>query len=161
MPAAAATSTATDTFLRFVDGLTDALEGQVDQAGTAEVWARELHFSRDHFDRLVRSVAGEPPATLRRRLLIERAAYRLLCGEPVIDVAVEAGYGSHAAFTRAFSRAYGVAPSDWRRRPGQTQIGAPNGVHFHPPAGLRLPARDEVTGMDLLMRMVEHHVWLT
>ena len=28
------------------------------------------------------------------------------------------------------------------------QLEAPNGVHFHPPGGLRLPARDEVTSID-------------
>ena len=64
---------------------------------------------------------------------------------PLIDIAVEAGYGSHEAFTRAFTKAYGVAPAAWRRKPGHIQIDAPSGVHFHPPGSLRLPARDKVT----------------
>lgn len=34
-------------------------------------------------------------------------------------------------------------------------------MHFHPPGSLRLPAHDQVTAMDLLTRMVEHHIWLT
>ena len=37
---------------------------------------------------------------------------------------------------------------------------APNGVHFNPPGGIRLPAEGKVTAMDLIQRMVEHHVWL-
>src|SRR4029077_15351108 len=37
---------------------------------------------------------------------------------------------------------------------------APNRVHFHPPGGLRLPAREEVTSMDLVVTMTEHHIWL-
>jgi transcriptional regulator GlxA family with amidase domain len=38
--------------------------------------------------------------------LLERAAYRLVAsGHKVLDVAVEAGYGSNEAFTRAFARA--------------------------------------------------------
>ena len=60
---------------------------------------------------------------------------------PLIDIAVEAGYGSHEAFTRAFTRSYGVAPAAWRRRPGHIQLAAPSGVHFHPPGSLRLPSR--------------------
>ncbi|MGN6791392.1 MAG: hypothetical protein ACTHJW_03280, partial [Streptosporangiaceae bacterium] len=36
----------------------------------------------------------------------------------------------------------------------------PNHVHFNPPGGLRVPARERLTGMDLLTRMIEHHVWL-
>ena len=78
----------------------------------------------------------------------------------VLDIAVEAGYGSNEAFTRAFSRAYGASPAQWRRRPSRIQIEAPSDVHFHPPGSLRLPARTEVGPMDLLNKMVEHHVWL-
>ncbi|MEZ5094612.1 helix-turn-helix domain-containing protein [Nocardioides sp.] len=151
--------TAPDLFARFVDQLADALdEHDVD----AEERARRLHFSRFHLDRLVSSVAGEPPEALRRRVLLERAAYRLVTTRAsILDVAVEAGYASHAAFTRAFARAYGRPPAAWRRRPGQIRLDAVNGVHFHPPGSLRLPARRSVTSMDLLTRMVEHHVWLT
>jgi hypothetical protein len=80
---------------------------------------------------------------------------------PLIDIAVEAGYGSHEAFTRAFTRAYGVPPARWRKTPGRIRIESPSDVHFHPPGSLRLPARDKVTAMELMTRMVEHHVWLT
>ncbi|MDX6325406.1 MAG: hypothetical protein QOK15_1760 [Nocardioidaceae bacterium] len=150
---------AQDTFASFVTCLSEALD---DHDRTGSEWAARLHFSRHHFDRMVRSVAGEPPETFRRRVLLERAAYRMLTSRaPLIDIAVEAGYGSHEAFTRAFTRSYGRPPAAWRKAPGQLQVPAPSGVHFHPPAGLRLPARDKVTAMDLLTRMVEHHIWLT
>ncbi|KAA1421167.1 AraC family transcriptional regulator [Nocardioides humilatus] len=156
--------TATDSFHDFVDHLADALvDGAVADA-TGEEWAARFHFSRFHFDRMISSVAGEPPAAFRRRILLERAAYRMVTtSAPLIDIAVEAGYGSHEAFTRAFARAYGVAPATWRRKPTQIRIAAPSGVHFHPPGSLRLPARptEKVTSMDLMTAMVEHHVWLT
>lgn len=153
---------AADTFADFVDHLAEALDDASVDRVPAEEWAARLHFSRFHFDRMIRSVAGEPPAAFRRRILLERAAYRMITtSAPLIDIAVEAGYGSHEAFTRAFTKAYGVGPAAWRRRPGQLRIEAPSGVHFHPPGSLRLPARDKVTAMDLLTRMVEHHVWLT
>lgn len=151
--------TATDTFVAFVDQLTEALD---DHEASGEELAARLHFSRFHFDRMIRSVAGEPPSTLRRRILLERAAYRMISTRaPLIDIAVEAGYGSHEAFTRAFAKAYGRTPSAWRRNPGHIQVAAPSGVHFHPPASLRLPARDKVSSMDLMTKMVEHHIWLT
>src|SRR4051794_21027782 len=154
---------AADTFAEFVDGLAGALD---DHETSGEDWAARHHFSRFHFDRIIKSVGGEPPRALRRRVLLERAAYRMITtAAPLIDIAVEAGYGSHEAFTRAFTRAYGVPPATWRRRPGQVRIAAPNEVHFHPPGGLRLPSRDpfreRLTTMDLLTRMVEHHIWLT
>ncbi|KRF16659.1 AraC family transcriptional regulator [Nocardioides sp. Soil797] len=151
--------TATESFVDFLDQLAEVLD---DHEASGEELAARLHFSRFHFDRMIKSVAGEPPNALRRRVLMERAAYRMITTTaPLIDIAVEAGYGSHEAFTRAFTRAYGVPPATWRRKPGHIQIAAPSGVHFHPPASLRLPARDKVSSMELLTKMVEHHIWLT
>jgi len=150
---------AADTFSAFVDALAEALD---DHDTTAEELASRLCLSRFHFDRVISQVAGEPPRAFRRRILLERAAYRLLATRrTILDIAVEAGYGSHEAFTRAFAAAYGAPPAAWRRRPRAIRIEAPSGVHFHPPGSIRLPARDQVSSMDLLTRMVEHHIWLT
>jgi AraC-like DNA-binding protein len=150
---------AADTFTAFVDALAEALD---DHDTTAEELASGLCLSRFHFDRVISQVAGEPPRAFRRRILLERAAYRLLATRrSILDIAVEAGYGSHEAFTRAFTAAYGAPPATWRKRPRAIRIEAPSGVHFHPPGSIRLPARDQVSSMDLLTRMVEHHIWLT
>ncbi len=147
-----------DTFVRFVDGLAQALTGD---ALSADERAHRAFLSRSHFDRVIRATAGEPPGAFRRRLLLERAAYQLTISDAgILDIAVDAGYSSHEAFDRAFRRAYGVNPSSWRDSPRQFRLPTPNDVHFHPPGGLRLPTRTEVTSMDLVMRMVEHHVWL-
>jgi AraC family transcriptional regulator len=152
-------STADDHFAGFVAVLADALD---DHDASGEDLARRLYLSRFHLDRIVSSVAGEPPAAFRRRVLLERAAYRLLTSSrTLLDVAVEAGYGSHEAFTRAFTRAYGVSPARWRGSPTRIQIEAPSDVHFHPPGGLRLPGLQKVSPMNLLTSMVEHHIWLT
>jgi AraC-like DNA-binding protein len=150
---------AADTFTAFVDALAEALD---DHDTTAEELASRLCLSRFHFDRVISQVAGEPPRAFRRRILLERAAYRLVATRrSILDIAVEAGYGSHEAFTRAFSAAYGAPPAAWRKQPRAIRIAAPSGVHFHPPGSIRLPARDQVSSMDLLTRMVEHHIWLT
>jgi AraC-like DNA-binding protein len=158
-------TTSTDTFAEFVDHLAEALDDPRITEASGEEWAARLHFSRYHFDRMIRSAAGEPPQAFRRRILLERAAYRMLTTRaPLLDIAVEAGYGSHEAFTRAFAKAYGAPPGAWRKAPGPIRIDAPSDVHFHPPGGLRLPNREtgkRMTAMDLLTRMVEHHVWLT
>jgi AraC-like DNA-binding protein len=147
-----------DTFATFVDTLAESLD---DHDTSGDDLAARAYLSRFHFDRVVGAVAGETPARLRRRVLLERAAFRLVTSRAtVLDVAIEAGYSSNEAFTRAFQRAYGVGPSAWRASPGRIQLESPNSVHFHPPGGLRLPARDEVTSMDLMTKMIEHHVWL-
>jgi len=151
------TTTRDDTFEAFVSVLTEALD---DHTLSGDDLAARVHLSRFHLDRVVAAIAGEPPATLRRRVLLERAAYRLdTTDRSVLDVAVEAGYASHEAFTRAFARAYGVAPKEWRRHPTSVRLPAPNDVHFHPPGWLQLPARSKEGDMELVMTMFDHHVW--
>ena len=82
-------STADDHFAGFVAVLADALDDHDASGGDL---ARRLYLSRFHLDRIVSSVAGEPPAAFRRRVLLERAAYRLLTSSrTLLDVAVEAG----------------------------------------------------------------------
>ena len=72
---------------------------------------------------------------------------------------MEAGYGSAEAFSRAFSRAHGVAPSRFAREKGDFRLAAPNGIHFHPPAGLLIPGgRTPVARRDLSDRLVAHHL---
>jgi len=151
-------SATTDAFARFLEVLSDSLDEHDAPAGSL---ASRAHLSRYHFDRLVSAAAGEPPAALRRRILLERAAYRLITTDhDVIRVALEAGYAGNEAFTRAFRKAFGRPPVRWRRKPSDFRLAAPSHVHFSPPAGLRLPAREKVSAMDLLSRMIEHHIWL-
>jgi hypothetical protein len=109
-------------------------------------------------ERVARAVAGEPWARFRRRVLLERSAYRVLAGEAIGDVAATSGIGSQEVFTRAFRREYGANPSAWRAEPTSYLVDAPNDVHFHPPAGLRLPARQRMDGVDLVVELVEQHV---
>ena len=105
----------TDTFVAFVDTLSESLD---DHDATGEDLAARAHLSRFHFDRVVTAVSGETPARLRRRILLERAAFRLVTSRAsVLEIAIEAGYSSNEAFTRAFRRAYGVGPSAWRASP--------------------------------------------
>ena len=139
-----------DRFVAFVDRLAVDLDAI---PARAEEMAAAAHLSRFHFERVIAAIAGESPTRFRTRILLERAAYRMTTTDAtLLDIAVEAGYSSNEAFTRAFRRDYGVAPSTWRRRPARFRIAAPNDVHFHPPAGLRLPARHRVDSVDLVGR---------
>ena len=160
-------SVAEDHFRAFMDRLGAALgdEGAAERnhggAAPGEALAAEAHLSRFHFDRVIAAVAGESPSRFRRRILLERAAYQLMSPDrPILEVALTAGFGSHEAFTRAFRRSHGRSPSQWRRSPGGFRLEAASDVHFHPPGGLRIPARHRMDSMDLIVEMVEHHVWL-
>ena len=139
--------------------LIDLVLDSLDEPGAdGRALARRAHFSRDHLDRLLAAATGESPAALRRRLLLERAAWQLRTGAATpSEAAAAAGYGSLAAFSRAFARAYGAPPSAFAG--DRSELEAPNGIHFHPPAGLLIPgAREPVARRDLTDRMVSHHL---
>jgi AraC family transcriptional regulator len=142
----------------------DLVEDSLDEpALTGDELAGRAYLSRFHFDRLVRSALGEPPGAFRRRILLERAAYGLGRGaDAVIELAFAAGYGGPEAFTRAFARAYGEPPSAYRAASrGDYRLPAPNGIHFLPPGGIRLPATSRSDAMTTLIKMLDHHLWLS
>lgn len=140
-----------------LDAVLEALDEGLDGAALA---ARAM-LSPFHFNRLLRAGIGEPPATFRRRLLLERAAWRIHHGASVTEAALEAGYEAVEAFSRAFSRAHGVAPSRFEGEGRDFRIAAPNSIHFHPPCGLLLPGQPRTSNMDLSDRLVEHDHWHT
>jgi AraC-like DNA-binding protein/uncharacterized damage-inducible protein DinB len=132
----------------------------LDDELAAENLARRAHRSRSHFYRLFRALLEESPGTLRRRLLLERAAWQLAhTGLSVTGIALGANYGSLEAFTRAFRKAFRVSPSLYRRM-GVTHIRlpAPNGFHFCAPAS-RPKGADK--GMDLFDRFAGADSWHT
>ncbi len=91
------------------------LQEHLDEEVGIERLARLADASPHHFHRMFRGLVGEPVASHVRRLRLERAAVRLKAGErSLIDLALEAGYESHEAFTRAFRRTFDMAPSTFR-----------------------------------------------
>ena len=66
----------------------------------------------ERFTRLI----GEPPMRYLARWRIQLAAHRLRNSDtPLVQIAVEVGYESEAAFNRAFKRHFGVPPATWRK----------------------------------------------
>lgn len=139
------------------DRLRELLDAVVadDNAGVGEM-ARSSHASEFHFSREVRRLTGEPPAALRRRVMLERAAWRLRQGEGVAEVAAAEGWSSAEVFSRAFRRAFGVPPS--RASAVGFRLAAPNGVHFHPPHSLWCDGRAGGSGPDIAQFMLVHDI---
>lgn len=91
------------------------IEANLDAALTPAALAGIAGFSLHHFHRIFRGVTGEAMESYVRRLRLERAARRLRTGSTeILSVALEAGYSSHEAFTRAFQGHFGCVPSVWR-----------------------------------------------
>lgn len=79
--------------------------------------AAVAHASPWHFHRVFQGMTGETLAGCVRRRRLETAARRLLATPPeaALRIAIEIGFGSAEAFTRAFRTHFGVTPTAWRR----------------------------------------------
>jgi len=72
--------------------------------------------SEKHFQRCFRAVLGESPKKYVRRLRLQISAYLLKWSDAsIIDLAVLAGFNTHAGFTKAFSKLYGQSPLQFRQ----------------------------------------------
>ena len=139
------------------DRLRELLDAVVD-VGNTDVgdMARSSYASEFHFSREVRRLTGESPAALRRRIMLERAAWRLRRGDSVSTVAADEGWSSAEVFSRAFRRSFGVPPS--RAAEVEFRLPAPNGLHFHPPQSLWLDSDGDSKEPDISALMVAHDI---
>jgi AraC family transcriptional regulator len=81
-----------------------------------ETLAAVAGFSIPHFHRVFTAQVGESAASYVRRLRLERAGRKLRMGAvDITEVALAAGYESHAAFSKAFKQQFGLSPSEFRQ----------------------------------------------
>jgi AraC-like DNA-binding protein len=156
---------------RETERLASVVLGSLDDAGSTDDLARKAYRSRAHFYRLFQALIEETPGAMRRRLLLERAAWQVgRTNRPVTEIALDANYGSLEAFTRAFRKAFHVSPSLYRRM-GAASIclPAPNGIHFCAPGASPKGASPSMDLFDLFAgtdswytrRLLQHAATLT
>jgi AraC family transcriptional regulator len=99
-----------------IDRVIDYLRGNLDRPVKLAELANVACFSEFHFHRIFRAVSGETLNNFTNRLRLEKAA-RLLrySKKSLTDVALDCGFSSSAAFSRAFRSGYDTSPSQFRR----------------------------------------------
>jgi AraC-like DNA-binding protein len=98
--------------------------------------ASEAGMSRSAFSAAFRSATDDTPLSYLTHWRMYRA--KLLLRDPqrsLLDIALEVGYDTDTALSRAFKRAEGVPPGAWRRTHRMP--------HDEPVAGVRTGASDD------------------
>src|SRR5512146_1457188 len=99
-----------------IDDVKKYIREHIDEPLTREVLADVAGFSVPHFHRIFTAQLGENIASYVRRVRLERAGRKLRMGAvDITQVALAAGYDTHAAFSRAFKQQYGLSPSQFRQ----------------------------------------------
>ena len=79
--------------------------------------ARALHYSKYHLHRTFTAAAGLTLHDyIQRRRLTEAAKLLVFSREPILTIALGAGYESQQAFTDAFTAMYKLSPSRYREK---------------------------------------------
>ena len=96
---------------RVIDHIHNHSADEIDSAAVAEV----AQLSSYHWHRIYVAVTGESAVATLRRVRLERSATALLRDDrPVARIASDCGFDNLQAFTRLFSRTYGLPPGKFR-----------------------------------------------
>src|SRR3989304_2392840 len=99
-----------------IDEVKRYVREHIDEALDRQVLAAVAGFSVPHLHRIFTASVGENIAGYVRRVRLERAGRKLRMGAvDITEVALAAGYDSHAAFGKAFRQRYGLSPSEFRQ----------------------------------------------
>ena len=107
---------------RIIQSMVERIDGHIksgsDDAVTLSALAREYGYSEFHLSRRFREVTG---MQFRDYLRGRRLAFSLKAlrdtRKGILEIAMEHGFSSNEAFTRAFREHFGITPSDYRRNP--------------------------------------------
>jgi AraC-like DNA-binding protein len=86
------------------------------EAWTLDTLGREAGLGRSALAERFTALVGHAPMQYLAQWRMQLAAGRLGEGATVAEAAFDVGYGSEAAFSRAFKKLVGVAPASWRRQ---------------------------------------------
>jgi AraC family transcriptional regulator len=98
---------------RVLDHIAVHLDEEISLADLAGVAC----LSTFHFARMFSLTIGVPPRRYVSRMRLEKAMAEIVAGElPLARIAANARFSSQASFTRAFRRATGLTPAEYRRQ---------------------------------------------
>ncbi len=108
-------------YLARIHRVMDYIEAHLGEPMTLDALASVACFSPFHFHRLFTALAGESLYQFILRLRLEHAANQLLSQpeKSVTAIALDCGFGSPAAFARAFRAGFGMTATAWRKQKGK------------------------------------------
>jgi len=101
-----------------VDEIDECIKNRDDEALTLRFLSRKLGYSEFHTTRKFKEISG---MQFKDYLRLRKLAFALIevrdSERSILDIAFDYGFSSHEAFTRAFKAIYGIAPSEYRKKP--------------------------------------------
>lgn len=146
---------------QLVDEIDACIKIGRDEALTLKYLAQRLGYSEFYLSRKFREISGMQFRDYLRYRKLAFAAKDIRDGRNgILDVALNYGFSSHEAFTRAFREAYGVSPSEYRQNPAPLALRTilrPFDCYLLEKGGADLTEPDSGTGLRNDLRTSGHH----
>ncbi len=101
-----------------IDDIDDCIKQKKDEDLTLHALSNKYGYSEFYVSKKFKEISG---MQFRDYLRYRRLAFALKeirdTQNGILDIALNYGFSSHEAFTRAFKEAYGITPSEYRRNP--------------------------------------------
>lgn len=100
-------------FIKVIDFIGEHLDEEISLRKLSDTF----YISEFHFHRLFTAFTGVSLKQYIRWLRLKRATRQLIVNkdQPIIDIAINAGFESHEAFSRAFKKTCGFSPNQYRK----------------------------------------------
>ncbi len=103
---------------QIIDEIDLCIKSKNDEILTLRTLSKKLGYSEFYISRKFRTISG---MKLRDYLRYRRLAFALKevrdTDKGILEIAMDYGFSSNEAFTRAFNETYGVTPSEYRKKP--------------------------------------------
>lgn len=108
---------------KMIDEIDLYIKRNDNEALTLSYLSKKSGYSEFHLSKKFKEISG---MQFRDYLRYRRLAFALKelrdTETGILDIALQYGFSSHEAFTRAFKEAYGITPSEYRRHPGPVAL---------------------------------------
>ena len=103
---------------QIVDEIDLCTNAKHSEAMTLSILSRKFGYSQPYTSRKFREVSGvKLQDYLRSRRMVFAAKEIRETNKGILEIAMDFGFSSNEAFTRAFRKAYGIPPSEYRKKP--------------------------------------------
>ncbi|HAT1820065.1 TPA: helix-turn-helix domain-containing protein [Legionella pneumophila] len=139
-----------------LENMIDFIGKHLDEELSLESLSEIFCISKFHFHRLFTAFTGLSLQQYIKWLRLKRAAHQLVVekDQPVINIAINAGFESHEAFSRAFKKACGFSPSQFRQGFGRSYWEQP--PYCLPRQG-RIDMKVDIKSIDKIrLAVIEH-----
>lgn len=109
----------TDQYLQRFEKVLEVIDANLEHPLSVESLSDVASFSKFHFHRQFSALFGCGVYEYVQRKRLKRASYTLAYRRQtrVVDIALQSGYESAGAFSRAFKKLHGQTPTEFRRQP--------------------------------------------